>query len=112
MKTQFMLILSFIFGIIILGAILLNSDVVVLSIPLVAYIFAAILRRPEEIKLSVTREMFPDYAPEGNPITVKVTVLNQGPSIDEVHIQEILPSGIQQLDGKSSEIALLETGGK
>jgi uncharacterized protein (DUF58 family) len=78
----------------------------------VAYLFAAVLRRPEEIKLSVTREMFPDYAPEGNPITVKVTVLNQGPSIDEVRIQEILPSGIRQIDGKSSAIDLLETGNK
>lgn len=112
MKTQFMLILSFIFGIIILGTLLLNSDVVVLSIPLVAYLFAAILRRPEEIKLSITREIFPDYAPQGAPITVKVTILNKGASIDEVHIRDSLPSGVQQIDGKSSAIALLETGGK
>src|SRR4051812_37575695 len=72
MKWPFMLILSFIFGVVVLGTISLHSDVVVLSIPLVAYLFAAILRRPEEIKLSVTREMFPDYAPQGTPITVKV----------------------------------------
>ncbi len=112
MKMPFMLILSSIFGIIILGVISLHGDVVVLSIPLVAYLFAAILRRPEEIKLSITREIFPDYAPEGMPITVKVTVLNQGDLIDELVIEDILPKGLQQIDGKSSRIALLEAGSK
>jgi uncharacterized protein (DUF58 family) len=112
MKMPFMLILSSIFGIIILGVISLHADVVVLSIPLVAYLFAAILRRPEEIKLSVTREIYPEYVPEGMPVTVKVTVLNQGASIDELVIEDILPKGIQQIDGTSSRIALLEAGSK
>ena len=112
MKMPFVLILSFIFGIVILGTISLHSDVVVLSIPLVACLFAAILRRPEEIKLSVKREMFPDYAPQDTPITVKVTVMNEGSSIDEVVIQDILPAGTRQIDGKSSTVALLEAGSK
>ncbi len=112
MKMPFLLILSMIFGTITLGAISLHGDVVVLSIPLVAYLFAAILRRPEDIKLSVKREIFPDYAPEGAPITVKVTVSNQGHSIDELVIQDILPKGVRQIDGKSSAIVLLEKGEK
>jgi uncharacterized protein (DUF58 family) len=112
MKMPFILILSFIFGIVILGTISLHSNVVVLSIPLVAYLFAAISCRPEELKLSITREMFPDYAPQGTPITVKVTIQNEGSLIDEVVIQDILPSGAEQIDGKSSMVAVMEAGGK
>lgn len=112
MKSSFMLVVISIFGIIIIGVISLKADVLVLSMPLMAYLFAAILRRPEGIKLTVKREIYPEFAPQGTPIAVKVTVLNQGPSIDEVVIQDILPSGIQQLDGKSSTVALLQSGEK
>jgi uncharacterized protein (DUF58 family) len=55
----------------------------ILTIPLMAYLFAAILQRPEAIKLTVTREISPEYAPQGTPITVKLTVVNQGAAVDD-----------------------------
>ncbi len=112
MKTSFMLILSLIFGIVILGTITLKSSVVILAIPLMAYLFAAIFRRPEALNLTITREIYPDFAPQGAPITVTVTVLNEGSLIDELLVDDILPAGITKIDGKSSIISALETQGK
>ena len=112
MKTSFMLILGLIFGIVLLGIITLKSSVVVLSLPLLAYLFAAILRRPEALKLTITRDIYPEFAPQGAPLTVKVTILNEGSLIDEVVVEDVLPAGITKIDGKSSTFTVLEAQGK
>ncbi|MEP6984136.1 MAG: DUF58 domain-containing protein [Chloroflexota bacterium] len=111
MKTSFKLILGLIFGIFLLGIITLKSSEVVLAIPLAAYLFAAILRRPEALNLSITREIYPEFAPQGAPLTVKVTVLNKGSLIDELVVEDVLPNGITKIDGKSSTITVLEAHG-
>ncbi len=112
MKTSLILILGLIFGIIILGTITLKSSVVILAIPLATYLFAAILRRPEAIKLTITRDIYPEFAPQGAPLTVKVTILNEGSFIDEVVVEDVLPVGITKIDGKSSTVTVLEAQGK
>ncbi len=112
MKTPVLLILGLILGIVILGIATLQTGVLVLSIPLTAYLFAAILRRPEAVQLLMTREIYPDHAPQGEPITVKLTIQNQGPTIDEVVIKDLLPDGVIQVEGESSTICFLPQDGK
>ncbi len=112
MRLSFIQVVSLIFGTVILGLAARRSDVVAMSIPLIAYLFAAIAQRPDDIKLTVTREVSPDYAPQGTPITVKLTILNQGSAIDEVTLQDVLPDGVRQTDGQSSIVSFLEAGGK
>jgi uncharacterized protein (DUF58 family) len=82
--------------------------VLVLAIPLNVYLFGAVLDRPEAISLTVSRELFPDHAPESTPLTVKLGVINQGRAIGEVAIQDVVPDGMRQLDGKSSLVAVLD----
>src|SRR6185503_5254160 len=65
-----------------------------------------------EIKLNVTREIFPDYAPQDTPVSVKLTIVNQGDELDELTIKDILPEGVSQIDGESSITSFLEAGGK
>lgn len=112
MKTSLMLVLGLIFGTIILGAATLQSQVVILSIPLMAYLFAAIVQRPEEVRLAISREVTPEYAPQGTPISVRLTITNRGAAIDELSVRDILPPGIKQLDGESSRAAFLDPQGK
>lgn len=111
MKLTLFLVIGLIFAIVILGLASLQRDVLVLAIPLIVYLFAAIAQRPDELNLKVTREVSPDYAPQGTPITVRLTVLNQGAAIDELTIQDILPDGVRKLDGKSSATGYLESQG-
>ena len=75
MKPSLLFLLGLIFAILILGVATLHSSVLILSIPLMTSLFAAIFRRPEQITLAMTRVISPDSAPQGTPITVKLTVL-------------------------------------
>jgi uncharacterized protein (DUF58 family) len=107
-----LLVLGLIFGLVILGVATLQSGVLILAIPFMAYLFIAISRRPEEIRLTVTREISADYVPQGTPITVKLTIMNQGPAIDELAVQDVLPSGVVHIEGKTSGICFLARQGK
>jgi uncharacterized protein (DUF58 family) len=111
-KTPFLLVLSLIFGMIVLGLATLQSGALILAIPLITYLFAAMLQRPEAIRLTVTREISPDYAPQGTPITVKLTITNQGSAIDELVLQDVLPNGVRQIGGKSSSVSFLTMQGE
>jgi uncharacterized protein (DUF58 family) len=76
----------------------------ILIVPLIAYLFSAILQRPAQVSLSVDREIFPDHAPQGTPIHVRLTVTNQGAAIDELVLTELLPNGVKPTLGKSSAL--------
>lgn len=112
MKASQYLIVGMIFGAVVVGAATRQRDIVILALPLVVYLFAAIYQRPDEVKLTVEREVSPEYAPQGTPITVKLTILNEGADLDEVRVQDILPSGVKQLEGITSTVTRLAAGGR
>ncbi len=107
MRNALLLVISLIFGMFIIGVATLQSRLLILVVPLIVYLFAAILQRPEQVNLSVNREISPDHAPQGAPINVKLTVINQGAAIDELEITELLPIGVRPTLGKSSALACL-----
>lgn len=107
MRTAFFLVLCLIFALVLLGLAFLQSGLLVLAIPLMAYLFAAIYQRPDVVNLTLTRQIYPDYAPQGTPITVKVTIANQGAAVDELVMQDVLPSGARLLDGEVTRIKFL-----
>jgi uncharacterized protein (DUF58 family) len=112
MNTPFRLVFGLIFGIIIFGLGTLQNGVLILAIPLMVYLFAAIFRRPEEIGLVVTREISPEHAPQGTPITVKLTVMNCGAAVDELAVCDVLPGGVTRIKGKSIAVSCLAEQGK
>jgi uncharacterized protein (DUF58 family) len=111
-KLTLLLIIALIFASVILGLASLQRDVMILAIPLLVCLFVAILQRPDDIKLTVTREISPDYAPQGTPITVKLTIYNQGDAIDELSLWDILPEGVRKIEGKASAVGYLESQGR
>ncbi len=110
MRSPFVVLLGLIFALVIVSLAALNSSVLVLTIPLFAYLLASIWDRPEAIKLKVTREVFPDYAPQDTPISVKLTLINEGASLDEVVIRDMLPSGVTKSEGITERIVMLPEG--
>jgi uncharacterized protein (DUF58 family) len=111
-KLTLFLVIGLIFGIVIVGLASLQRDVMILAIPLMVYLFAAIFQHPDEVKLLVTREISPDYAPQGTPITVKLTVFNEGAAIDELTLRDILPEGVRKIDGKLAATSFLDSQDK
>jgi uncharacterized protein (DUF58 family) len=107
MKRTLLFFVGLIFGVIIFGLAAFQSSVLILSIPLLVYLFSAIYHRPEENHFSVNREIFPEHAPQGTTIQVKLAITNHGAAVDELLIKESFPDGIQKIEGKSSMLTWL-----
>jgi uncharacterized protein (DUF58 family) len=106
-KPALLLLAAAIFGLIILGLATLQNDVIVLAIPLMAYLFGAIYWRPETMTLAVRRTVTPDYAPENTPVTVHLTVINQGKAIDEILLDDLIPDGAARIEGDNQLVTTL-----
>ncbi len=111
MKTPFFLVAGLIFGLVVLGIASLHSSLLMLAIPLMAYLFAAIYQRPEVIRLTVKRHLSHDFAPQGTPITVNLAVINQGMALDELIVMDVFPGGMTKTDGISSVARILAAQG-
>lgn len=98
---------ALILGVIVAGVAALDSRVLLLSIPLLIHLIAAIYQRPEEIRLNVSRTIFPDHAPQDAPLAVTLTVTNAGRALDEVIITEVLPRGAEKIDGQLATVTAL-----
>jgi uncharacterized protein (DUF58 family) len=107
MKPPLIWLVGLIFGSVLFGLATLNSGALLVSVPLLAYLFAAIADRPEEIRLAVKREIFPDQAPQDTPLTVKLTVTNEGRALDELVVEEVLPYGVDRIDGQLAAVTSL-----
>jgi uncharacterized protein (DUF58 family) len=107
MKPPLILLAGLIFGSVLFGLATLSSSALIVALVLLVYLCAAIYRRPEEIRLAVQREIFPDQAPQGTPLTVKLTVTNIGRPLDELVIEEVLPRGFERLDGRLAQVTAL-----
>ncbi len=111
MKAPFFLVATLVFGLILLGIASLHSTLLILAIPLMAYIFAAIYQRPEAVKLLVARKLSHDFAPQGTPITVRLSVANQSAPLDELIVRDTLPAGVRKTDGLLSAARTLSAQG-
>ena len=112
MKPSLTLFLALILALILIGAATLRGSVMVLAIPLIAYLFAAVFSRPEAIRLAVQREITPDNAPQGTPIRVRLTLVNEGAAIDELAVSDLIPAGARLIDGQAATVVTLAAGGK
>jgi len=108
MKKSLVFFLGIIFTLVIWGIASLQSSVLVLSIPLVVFLLSAIYHLPEKGQFSVQRKINPDHGYPETPITIKLTIVNQGNAIDELAIIDKMPAGIQIKEGQASCIAPLD----
>jgi len=112
MRRSLLLVFILVLGLFILGLATLQSRLLILAIPLVIYLAAAIFQRPEQLDLAVSREILPDHAPQGTPIQIKLTITNQGAAIDELQLEDMLPVSLHPVQGKTSTLTALAAGEK
>ncbi|HVU14575.1 MAG TPA: DUF58 domain-containing protein [Phototrophicaceae bacterium] len=111
MRSPFVVLLALIFALVLVGLAALNSSILVLTIPLFAYLLAAVWDRPEALRLKVTREVFPDYAPQDTPINIRLTLINEGAALDELVVRDVLPRGVTKSEGTTARVVTLPEGG-
>lgn len=111
MKPSLTFILALVLGIVLVGVATLHGHVLVLAIPLIAYLCAAIYARPEAIRLNVQREVTQESAQQGAPIHVHLTLTNEGAALDELTVRDVIPEGARHVEGETTAMVTLPAGG-
>jgi uncharacterized protein (DUF58 family) len=102
MRNHLFLLAALIFTIILVGLLSLRGDVLALALPLVVYLGAAVWFSSGEVNLSIQRKLSADWVNEGTPVTVTLTLVNNGSDVEELLLQDRLPPGAQLIDGETS----------
>ncbi len=93
-----------------LGLATMNGPLLALTIPLVIYLAAALVYGPGELRLTATRLLSDDRVPKGKPVTVRLSVTNEGTRLERVQVEDIVPRQLEVIDGESSLITALAPG--
>src|SRR5512133_4230848 len=76
------------------GLLTLTGGLLAIAVPLVVYFAATLLAHPPKLQLSAERTISADTVLQNTPVNVTVKVTNDGPDLDEVLIQDILPQAM------------------
>lgn len=88
----------------------LNGGLLALALPVLAYLGAGLLFKPAPARLVAHRQLSTDRASPGTPVTVTVTITNQGERLEEAAFSDALPAGLQPVGGQTGLLASLEPG--
>jgi uncharacterized protein (DUF58 family) len=107
-RSRFLSIL--IYGLIILGFVTLRGQLLALVIPFVAYLGAGLLFGPETPELKATRTLSMDHVSEGAPVSITLSITNEGSRLENLALEDVIPEGLRMLDGERRTIVSLEPG--
>lgn len=93
-----------------LGLAALNGALVAIAIPLVLYMGASLFYGPSSVSLKVTRSLSAPRVANGAQVSVLVRITNEGSQLEELLLEDTLPDGLGQVDGKSFLLTTLAPG--
>jgi len=104
------LISLLIYGLFVAGLATRNGTLLTLALPLIGYLAFGLYFAPNASKLQVTRSFSADRVPAGVPVEVSLTILNQGPLIESLIVEDRLPLGVRVEEGEARILARLAEG--
>ncbi|MFL7790704.1 MAG: DUF58 domain-containing protein [Anaerolineae bacterium] len=107
---RFLLLVALIYVLFLWGLGTLNGKLLALTVPLIVWLGVALLWGPEKPQVQVSRELSSNRTPKDIPVTVKLSVANSGPLLEELLVEDILPRGIEVVDGEPRILATLGPG--
>lgn len=99
-----------IYGIVFWGLIGLNGRLLALAVLPVLAAGAGLLFAPINPRLRVRRDLSADRITSERPVTIRLCLTNEGPSIEEALIEEIVPPGLRLIDGRVRLLTPLKHG--
>ncbi|MDX1523982.1 MAG: NEW3 domain-containing protein, partial [Anaerolineae bacterium] len=104
-------VISFlIYGLVFAGLISRNGGMLALALPLMVYLIAGLLYRPEALNLTLSRQVSRDQVSPGEPVEVSLTISNAGQAIEEILIEETVPHKLTVTEGDTSVLTSLAPG--
>lgn len=111
MRRRFAILLFLIFALLLAGIFLRQGGLISLAVPLAVYLGAAIFYRPEKMQVHFERALSARRVVEGKPVEVKLTLINNGARLEEVFVKDMVPAGLELIDGNSEKLVTLPAKG-
>lgn len=96
------------FVILIVGFSTLRGTELALAVPILLYWLYALWRSPDGLELQISRQLSDERVTAGTPVEVKVTLFNAGEALDELTLDDVVPPGLEVVNGSSRHILSLD----
>jgi uncharacterized protein (DUF58 family) len=101
---------SLIYAIAILGLTTLNGGILALIIPFLVFLGLSLYYGPEDPQLKIRRTLSADRASHDTPVTVTLSVTNEGSRLELVHIFDAPPPQLEVRQGETEMVTSLDAG--
>jgi uncharacterized protein (DUF58 family) len=108
--NRIVLLSALAFGLILFGLGMTNSGFLVLALPLAVFVLTGLLYGAPNPKVTAERSLSARRVGVGLPVTVKVTLTNQGDKLEQVWSSDTLPPNLEKLSGQTNCLVSLEPG--
>lgn len=88
----------------------MNGRLLALTLPLIVHLMAGLVRGPTDVDVAVSRSLSSDRVSGGRPVDVRLSVINQGESLEIVRIQDQVSDDLEVIDGDLSALTALAPG--
>ncbi|HET6846618.1 MAG TPA: DUF58 domain-containing protein [Anaerolineales bacterium] len=95
------------FGVLVSGFVTLNGSQLALVIPIVLYWAYALSRAPTQLNLEVHRTLSAERVAANAAFEVRLDVLNAGEALEELILDDMLPAGLELVDGSLHHLVSL-----
>lgn len=109
MSGRVLLLAGLAYVFLVAGLVLTSGPLVVLMIPLAAYLALALLWSPEKLDLEVTRSLSLPHVSPGVPVTVRVAIANRSAHEHELLVEDTVPAGLE-VEGDFNGLTILSPG--
>jgi uncharacterized protein (DUF58 family) len=106
-KSRLLLLSLLIYSLVLAGLATLKGELLALALPLLVYLGAGLLYRPDAPRLKVTRRLSKDRVLPGMPIKITLTVTNEGAQLEEVLLEDVVPPGLRLVEGHPGALVSL-----
>jgi len=83
-----------VYALLLAGIATVQGEFIALALPIFAYLLVGYLQAPDEIKLEATRQISIERASPNQYVDVTVTLTNRGSSLEEILLEDMVPSGL------------------
>lgn len=92
------------------GLALMNGWLIALALPLAVYLGMALLRRPVTLACTATRSLSQIHIAPDQAVTMRLTLTNHGDDIETLTAQDIIPAGLEVVEGDTQVVSSLPCG--
>lgn len=96
-----------IYGFVIIALATRNGAMLALALPVMVYLAAGLLFKPEPAQLAATRHLSTDRAQPDQPVEVTLAITNHGPRLEEVLVEDALPPSLTLVNGQTRALTTL-----